>query len=97
MFNVFAHTMLSTFLILSMQHFEHWSESFPNKVTKLSETLRCQGIGGVLLGSGIVALVSLVEGACALVLLLLYACAPGWPQLFLCIIDGKVRIAEVMR
>lgn len=64
---------------------------------KQQKVLHCQGIAGMLLGSGIVALVSLVEEACALVLLLLYACVPGWPQLFLCIIDGKVRIAEVMR
>lgn len=57
----------------------------------------CHGGASVLLDSGILALVSLVEGACTLVLLLLYACVPAWPQLFLCIIDGKVRIAEVMR
>lgn len=57
----------------------------------------CHGSASMLLSSGILALVSLVEGACTLVLLLLYACVPAWPQLFLCIIDGKVRIAEVMR
>lgn len=56
----------------------------------------CHGSASMLLDSGILALVSLVEGACTLVLLLLYACVLAWPQLFLCIIDGKVRIAEVM-
>lgn len=51
-----------------------------------------------VLGFGVLALGSLVERGCMVVLLLLFhACAPAWPQLFLCIIDGKVRIAEVMR
>ncbi len=53
--------------------------------------------------AGDLALVSLVGGTCCQTVeswrhpLLFYVSAAARPQLFLCIIDGKVRIAEVMR